>query len=359
MPRVLILWADDRSSNLGVRVLGEGTAAIVRSVWPDADVVHNNFGSRTPQLPTGRVRTLLRERVQNRRGMMAWLAEFDLVVDTRAGDSFTDIYGGKRLAVMSLISEFATQAGVPVVLGPQTIGPFTTIAGRLAARRSLKRAARVMARDSVSAEYAASLGRPVDILTSDVVFALPVPDVPRSRDVLLNVSGLLWDENPHVDHLRYRRIVAEVHHSLVAAGREVTLFAHVISSGRADDDVPALNAFAATLPTAPEVLVPADLAAAREAVASAQVVIGSRMHACLNALSTGTPAVAMAYSRKFAPLLSDLGWGATVDLTTGAATAEQVTAYATDTAMADDVVHVAARARATLKLAEDALRELL
>ena len=39
-----------------------------------------------------------------------------------------------------------------------------------------------------------------------------------------------------------------------------------------------------------------------------------RMDACLNSRSVGTPAIPLAYSRKFAPLLADLGWTRCVDL---------------------------------------------
>ena len=48
------------------------------------------------------------------------------------------------------------------------------------------------------------------------------------------------------------------------------------------------------------------------------------MHACLNALSVGTPAIPLAYSRKFEPLLSDLGWSHTVDLRTTADPVDEV-----------------------------------
>ena len=57
-----------------------------------------------------------------------------------------------------------------------------------------------------------------------------------------------------------------------------------------------------------------DLEDARAAMKGANLVIGARMHACLNALSVGTPAIAMAYSRKFRPLLDSLGWAASVSL---------------------------------------------
>ena len=49
--------------------------------------------------------------------LVDWLKGFDLVVDTRAGDSFADIYGLMRHLTMSLMHEAVRRAGVPVVLG--------------------------------------------------------------------------------------------------------------------------------------------------------------------------------------------------------------------------------------------------
>ena len=65
-----------------------------------------------------------------------------------------------------------------------------------------------------------------------------------------------------------------------------------------------------------EVVVPTDLDSVRETIAGARLLIGSRMHACLNALSVGTPAIPLAYSRKFAPLLDSVGWTTGFDLRT-------------------------------------------
>jgi polysaccharide pyruvyl transferase WcaK-like protein len=92
----------------------------------------------------------------------------------------------------------------------------------------------------------------------------------------------------------------------------VTLLAHVLDSPNADNDVLAVHAFAKSVGA--DALVPSGLDEVRSIAASANVVIGSRMHACLNALSVGTPAIPLAYSRKFDSLLSDLGWTHTVDL---------------------------------------------
>lgn len=354
--RVLILWADDASPNLGVRALGSGTAELVRRVWPDAEITFQNYGRRVPQLPIGRVRSLVKERVLGRAGMQKWLAGFDLVVDTRSGDSFADIYGTRRLVVMSAVAEFATQAGVPVVLGPQTIGPFDTRVGRTIGKHSLRRSALVMARDSVSAGHSRDLGRAPDVLTTDVVFALPRPTVEKSRDIVLNVSGLLWFPNPHVDSEAYRATVTRLYRSLRADSREVTLLAHVLDSDNPDSDIAAIREFSATVADDAEVVVPTGLDDVRNTVASAATVIGSRMHACLNALSVGTPAIPLAYSRKFTPLLGDLGWRHTVDLRTSADPVVETLRELASASLDDDAASALDRAHTTLESAEHALQ---
>lgn len=358
--RALVLWADDRSPNLGVRALAHGTAALVRRAFPEAEVDFQSFGRGPAPAPIGGPRPLLREHATGRNGLRRWLAGYDLVVDTRSGDSFADIYGQQRLLAMTLLTDLAVRADVPVVLGPQTIGPFDARRGRLVARHTLRRATSVMARDHVSAEVAGRLGRPADVLTTDVAFALPVPEAARTRDVLVNVSGLLWNPGPHVDAARYRGTVTALLDGLAAAGREVGLLAHVLPAAArtsaGDDDVPVVTELARERGL--EVLVPEDLAHVRELVASARLVVGSRMHACLNALSVGTPAVPLAYSRKFAPLLEGLGWETTIDLRSADDAAERTVELAADPTLLTRAAGVRDRADALLGPAEAALRKL-
>ncbi|WNB85081.1 polysaccharide pyruvyl transferase family protein [Cellulomonas sp. ATA003] len=102
---------------------------------------------------------------------------------------------------------------------------------------------------------------------------------------------------------------------LLESGRHLTLLAHVLDSPVADNDVPAVREAAQVLDSpSVDVVIPTSLDDVRDVTGSAALVIGSRMHACLNALSTGTPAIPLAYSRKFDPLLRDLGWRHTIDL---------------------------------------------
>lgn len=347
--RILILWADDRSPNLGVRALGAGTEALARRVWPEAEFVFHNYGAKAAPVRIGALSAIVREAVTRRGGLSRWFRGFDLVLDTRAGDSFSDIYGMPRHSAMSATAEYAHRAGVPVVFSPQTLGPFDTRAGAVLARRNLRTAALVLARDGASAAYAESLGRPADLVTTDVVFALSQPTTSQQRDIVLNVSGLLWRPNPHVDSASYVREVVAIHHDLVSAGRQVSLLAHVLPSAGADNDVPALEEFRQRHAPDAEVLVPGTLEEVRAILAGASVVIGSRMHACLNGLSVGTPAIALAYSRKFAPLLADLGWPHVVDLRSASGSAvQQVHDLVSDPGLRSEVRKVQLQASAKL-----------
>ncbi len=312
--RVLVLWADERSPNLGVRVLARGSREVLRTVWPDAEFEFADFTSRPAQVPWGRVRSLVKEHVVGRLGMRAWLEGFDLVWDTRSGDSFSDIYGSHRHSVMSAVHEIAARTGRTVVMAPQTIGPFTSARGRLLGRRSLRRSALVFARDPVSAEHAAALGRPVDATTSDLAFAIPAPDVSERRGLVVNVSGLLWHDNPHVDAARYRDTVRALVAALLARSRPVTVLPHVLDSHDRDNDAPAIEALVREFGSDLRVAAPRDLDDARAVIAGCEALVGARMHACLNALSTGVPAIAMAYSRKFGPLFDELGWRHSISL---------------------------------------------
>ena len=342
--RILVLWAGEISPNLGVRALARGSRDLLRRVWPDAEFTFADFGQRPPAVPWGSVRSLARERVTGRLGMQRWLAGFDLVWDTRSGDSFADIYGLGRPGVMSSLHEYARQAGTPVVLAPQTIGPFTTRRGRLLARLTLRRSGLVFARDPRSAEVAKQLGRPVDATVPDLVFGIEQPTPAEPHDVLVNVSGLLWSPNTHVDHERYRATTRRIISALITQGRHVTLLPHVLDSANRDNDVPTAGELIAEFGGAVDHYVPEGLDDARAVIASANVLIGARMHACLNALSTGVPAIALAYSRKFEPLTRSIEWPHVVSLSTSSEPADDVLAILADARIGEQARHTRERA---------------
>lgn len=359
--RVLVLWArPEGTANLGVRVLAEGASSLLKTaLGPDTEIDFIDFGSGIGGTSLTRKAMLVDGLVPGVAPITKLLAQYDMVVDTGAGDSFTDHYGIQRLAQMAFVKRAARRVGAPLVLAPQTIGPFNTSIGRWLGRAGLRGAALVIARDSASAEAATRLGRSVDLVATDLVFALPSPEPSNStHEVVLNVSGLLWRENPHVDYGAYRSLIHSLIGGLVDRGTELTLLAHVIdlrAEAGPDNDVPAVLALTEQYSASGvKALVPGSLGEVRSELASAGLLIGSRMHACLNALSVGTPAVPLAYSRKFAPLLSDLGWDLSLDLRDGSSHASRIFEIIDDpdrvSSMRD--LAISLRSTATLRLDE-------
>ncbi|MGB3731817.1 polysaccharide pyruvyl transferase family protein [Microbacterium sp.] len=313
--KVLVLWADSKSANLGVRVLAQGMKALaVAAFGEETQVDFQDYGPGDSKIGFGG-RTILKDLGRPEGPIKTKLSQYDLVLDSGAGDSFADIYGAKRLITMNYAHRVAHEIGVALVMGPQTIGPFGTVWSRLIARSSLRSATTVFARDPISLGFSSALGRKA-VLSTDVVFALPqpIPSQVTPRDIVMNVSGLLWNSDKHVNAVEYRTAVLATIAQIRSSGRSVSLLAHVIDNPTTDNDVVAIRQAARLAGGDIETIIPRDLTDVRSIVAGASVVIGARMHSCLNALSTGTPSIPWAYSRKFAPLLSDLGWNLSLDV---------------------------------------------
>lgn len=359
--RVLVLWADGESPNLGVRVLGAGASAISMKVWGESTQISlQDFAGAQTGIPMG-AKALLRELTGHSHGIRDFIQKHDVVLDTGAGDSFTDIYGFKRMLTIFAVQRLALRMGLPVIMLPQTIGPFETRLGRFLAKLQLRKVSLVMSRDPKSSSVAAKLGRQPELTSSDLVFALPAMMKTKTYDVLLNISGLLWHPNSHVESSSYRDAVGKLVSALMERGREVTLFAHVVNGGANDDDVTALREFSSLNPGSVGVLIPQSLEDARSAIAASNLVIGARMHACLNALSLDVPAVAWAYSRKFEPLLSSLGWSGFVDLKSNDDPAHatiQLLDKWTESYLKDKAAEVAAAGREALNLTANGIRGL-
>jgi colanic acid/amylovoran biosynthesis protein len=312
--RVLVLWSDQYSANLGVQVLANGATEFARRIWGDRTIVdHQDFGPGEGGIAFAG-KPVVRDLLSRTGPIREKLRTYDVLLDTGAGDSFTDIYGLKRLSWMINVHRIASSLRVPIVLTPQTIGPFDTRIGRMAARYALSRSHTVIARDRISFDASSVLGRRPDGLATDMVFLLSVPDAEKSRDVILNISGLLWEPNSHVDNQMYRAAAESLAKKVIDSGRKLTLLAHVLENRSRDSDLSAVRELAGRLDGAAEVAVPSGLDDARSVIATSRVVVGARMHACLNALSVGVPTVPWAYSRKFKPLFDDLGWRHTLDL---------------------------------------------
>lgn len=270
-------------------------------------------------------------------GYWAQVRACDAIVDIGAGDSFADIYGPKRLNRMLWMKYLVHLAGKPLVLAPQTYGPFDRLLSIRAARGTLKRSALVASRDTKSTMAVAQIAPGVEVVeASDVALRLPYT-APAPRDpgaqprVGLNVSGLLMGggytgknmfglslDYPAMIHALIARLLAD------PSTPEIHLVPHVAANRGAEaigveDDRHASVTLQREFPDliiAPEFNSPSD---AKSYIAALDFFAGARMHACIAAFSSGVPVVPMAYSRKFEGLFGTLGYTRTVDCTAEAA----------------------------------------
>lgn len=380
--RICLIMHSTRSDNLGVGALTVSQIAILRDIaartgrvikitvldWKDA---------RKPYVagPDIRVIDLDGRFLKDPRGFLATVRRSDLVIDIGAGDSFADIYGTGRLRLMFVMKFLIHLAGTPLVVAPQTIGPFTKGWSRILALASLRRSALVATRDAKSSDALRDLGfQGAVIEASDVAlrlpFSLPPPRPEARARVGINVSGLLMaggytGKNELGIALDYPGLIRSLIADFQARGTEVHLVAHVIVRAGPmvkEDDYRACQTLAAAFPGT--ILAPAfdSPSEAKSYIATLDFFMGARMHACIAAFSTGVPVVPMAYSRKFEGLFGTLGYSHTVDCTTETAHAIRTkiaTAWDDRATLKREAEAALARGRTKLGVYEAELQQLI
>jgi polysaccharide pyruvyl transferase WcaK-like protein len=252
------------------------------------------------------------------------------VLDISGGDSFTDIYGYKRFQAMALTKKLALDAGVPLVLLPQKLGPFHDPNLEAEAVGILRRAEAVWVRDALSYEFLQNqLGRDFDPnkhrLGVDVAVALPQsePDhLPSEiRSCLseqrwfpvagLNVSGLLCNEASTAkqtfglaaSHADQMQALAKAL-LLSEPDLRLLLIPHVHRPLEdAESDLRAARDLKRRLGTLAEgrVFILQDTLNAMQlkwVLAKLDWFAGARMHATIGAFSSGTPTLGLGYTDK-------------------------------------------------------------
>ena len=361
MLTIALIFHSARNANLGVGALTVSEVEIIRRIATARGIaVHIDVIDSIAEGPicVSGPDVAVRETRILRRPLQVFgiIHKADLVIDIGAGDSFADIYGRRRLIRLFMMKYMAHLAGRPLVLAPQTFGPFVKPLSRFFAVQSIKRAALVATRDRLSTDCARELGyRGTVIEASDVALRLPyTTPAPRAAGapvrVGLNVSGLLMaggynGRNMFGLQMDYPALMREIIRRFLAHpdGCKLHLVPHVIlrdGGGGVEDDYSASLALAREFPgvqVAPAFATPSE---AKSYIAGLDFFAGARMHACIAAFSSGVPVVPMAYSRKFAGLFGSLGYGRTVDCTTessDAIVAQIFAAYDGRVKLAEDV----------------------
>lgn len=326
--RIGLLWHSASSGNLGVGALTLSDIAIITAIAhemglkPEFTVLSMRDGDTAPITPPDVAiysidsRSMLRSS-----GYRKVVQSLDCVVDIGAGDSFAEIYGAKRFAFLWLSKYMAIRLKVPLILAPQTIGPFTRAPYKQLAAYVMNRSAAVVSRDEQSLKVARDMAPAANNqLSVDVAFVLPFQDrsAERGQNPLrfgLNVSGLLYHEaetgrNHFGLSYDYARFTDRLIETLLARPDiQIHLVPHATSKGKPDDDdgrrADILAQRYPGLIRVPDFPGPSE---AKSYISSLDFLVAGRMHACIGAYSAGTPVVPAAYSRKFSGLFGMLGY---------------------------------------------------
>ncbi|MDG3042518.1 polysaccharide pyruvyl transferase family protein [Roseicyclus marinus] len=318
------------------------------------------------------------------------IARSQAVLDISGGDSFTDIYGSKRFSAMVLTKRLALDAGVPLILLPQKLGPFRDPANEAKAVAILKRATAVWVRDASSFAFLqAALREDFDPerhrLAVDVAVALPA-EAPVGLDsetmawlspergfplAALNVSGLLCNNAVAAkDNFgltdRHDAQIEAVARALLEAdpSLRLLLMPHVHRPvGDAESDLAASNALFHRLGAEAEgrvriVEAPLPAMQLKWVLSRLDWFAGARMHATIGAFSSGTPTLGLGYTDKTEGVFAECGIASDVadlrKLDARALSHRALVSYARRHDRADDLAKrvVALRTRATKEMEE-------
>lgn len=266
------------------------------------------------------------------------IAEADMAASIAGGDSFSDIYGLSRFFYVALPQALVLLMRKPLVQLPQTIGPFAAKLPRAIARAILKRSSAIYSRDYPglleTREILGITGKNERIrFCYDMAFVLD-PVKPREFShtahqglsrinapctVGLNVSGLLYmggytRSNMFGLKADYKKLVNEIIEFLINRKKaRVVLVPHVFGGPEhtESDSTVCERLYSDLKPLYGERLTflsgSYDQGEIKHMIGLCDFFIGSRMHACIAALSQCVPAVPIAYSRKFIGVMESIG----------------------------------------------------
>ncbi|MBA1275169.1 polysaccharide pyruvyl transferase family protein [Stutzerimonas azotifigens] len=333
-----LLWHSFSSGNLGVGALSISNMLLIdeaarkKGITPEFLIIGSSGPSNYPpsterfkyEFIEFNEKTLLKSPLT----LLNAIRSCDAVFDIGEGDSFSDIYGNKRLIKLLLSKGMALTGHVPLILSPQTIGPFKSDIAAKASAYVMKKSSMVFARDHQSFSVLNRLDIENRDEVIDVAFALPFtrssehrsPDrlaVGISVSALLHHGGYEGSSNQFGLRANYEELTSRLIEALIAQGHEVHLVPHVIPLGFPEEDdytvSEALRERYPQLKLAPRFKGPIE---AKSYISGLDFFIGARMHATIGAFSAGIPVVPLAYSRKFSGLYESLDYHRVVDLKT-------------------------------------------
>jgi colanic acid/amylovoran biosynthesis protein len=240
-------------------------------------------------------------------------ADVDAVLDA-SGFAYGSAWSSRTMRVAARDIRRLARHGKPYIFLPQAFGPFTTDDVTQDFAAALAQAALVCAREEESkshlAALAAGLGDQVEVFPD---FTMPLAGEPHAagrhgvdRETALIVPNqhMMSEMNRDPEwRSAYLPLLARIGQELARRGWRLRVLNH---EGRLDEE--ACQRLAESLQAGP-VINEGDALALKGTIGAAGLVVCSRYHGCVSALSQGVPCIGTAWSHKYQALFDDFGVG--------------------------------------------------
>ena len=232
------------------------------------------------------------------------------VAAINGGDGFSDIYNTHTFFSRLYDTWIAMKRNIPIVILPQTIGPFELKSNRNVADEILKYAEKIYVRDDKFVTELQTMGLEYEITKDLSYYMKPQPGnvevVPGS--IGINVSGLAYSNKFRTLSGQFEAYPELIDHLITRfqeLGKIVYLIPHsynYLYPEYANDDMEACQATYNRLKDKTNVIfINKDLTSpqVKFVISKMSFFIGTRMHANFAAIYTGVPLFGLAYSYKF------------------------------------------------------------
>lgn len=232
------------------------------------------------------------------------------VAAINGGDGFSDIYSTDTFFSRLHETNIAMKCKIPVIILPQTIGPFKEESNRVIANRILQYATRIYVRDDKFIKELNSMGLKYEMTKDLSAYMKPQPfDIDIEPNAVgLNVSGLTYSNTFRTlsgQFASYPYLINAIIRYFQSQNVPIYLIPHsynYIHPEESNDDLVAIRDLYAKLEDTTNVhVVDRDMISpqVKYVISQMSFFIGTRMHANFAAIYTKVPLFGLAYSYKF------------------------------------------------------------
>ena len=239
--------------------------------------------------------------ISRKNNILKALHNSDIVLDM-GGDTFSDNVSILYTITHSIPLLVCIIINKPYIVFSQSLGIYKTLVTKVLAKLLLKKAKLITARENYTIEYLRDIGISSNIIAMpDIAYLYKNSNCNNSKlyDIGILTSSLCKKQSGITEeqNLHLLTIIAKYYSD---RGYKVLLIPHVYTPARNMGANKKLNDITMAISIACNV----DRCDIKSpgSIASVKVVIGSRMHGCVNALNHNTPVIALSYSHKFTML---------------------------------------------------------